>query len=91
MGISLWLGAMVFAVETVDLFAIDQPWTRPLLWKKFILALNTTAVAFWIVFGLAYLTKVRLSRAALDWDRRMKLAQEIFKREKALGRGSWWM
>jgi len=91
MGISAGLGTFVFAVETIDLFAIDQPWTRPQIQKAFILAVNTTAVAFWIVFGLAYVTKVRLSRAALDWERRLHLAEEIFRREKAHGRGSWWV
>ena len=91
MGISAGLGVFVFAVETIDLFAIDQPWTLPLIRKSLIQALNTTAVAFWIIFGLAYVTKVRLSRAALDWERRMHRAEEIFRREKALGRGSWWI
>ena len=91
MGISAGLGTLVFAVETIDLFAINQPWTGPKIQKAFILALNTTAVAFWIIFGLAYVTKVRLSRAAIDWERRLKLAEEVFRREKALGRGSWWI
>jgi len=54
-------------------------------------AVNVTAVAFWIVLLLLYFTQVRLSPAELDWERRMLLAEEMFRREKALGRGSWWM
>jgi hypothetical protein len=66
-------------------------WTADLLKKAFFHSFNTTAVAFWIVFGLRYFIIVRLSPAALDWERRLQLADEIFRREKALGRGSWWM
>ena len=48
-------------------------------------------MVFWIVFLLNYFTKVRLSPAALAWESNLQRAEEIFKREKALGRGSWWM
>jgi hypothetical protein len=53
--------------------------------------LNTVAVTFWIAFPILYLIRVPKSAAALDWDRRLAVAEEVFKREKAQGRGSRWM
>jgi hypothetical protein len=46
--------------------------------------LNTVAVTFWIVFPVAFLIHVPnyfRSAAALDWERRLRLAEEIFKRD----------
>ena len=52
---------------------------------------NTTAVAFWVVFLPSYVLKVALTPAELAWERNLQRAEEIFKREKAAGRGSRWM
>jgi hypothetical protein len=45
---------------------------------------NIAAIAFWIIFPILYCIHVPdyyQSPAALDWERRMKLAEEIFARE----------
>ena len=52
--------------------------------------LNTTAVAFWILFPLLYWILVPKSEAALAWEENLRKADELFKREAAAGRGSWW-
>ena len=61
--------------------------------------LNVTAAAFWIVFPIVYVLSLPAedrSPAALDWERRLRLAEEIFKREAARKRENaslspaWW-
>lgn len=88
--VSAFLGLLVFGANW---FASAIPIGRPHAWLEDALfySANTTAAAFWFVFLPSFFIKVRLSPAALDWERRLRLADEIFRREKDLGRGSWWM
>jgi hypothetical protein len=47
--------------------------------------LNTTAVAFWILFAVLMLYEFSKSEAVLDLERRNRLAEELFKRDKRRG------
>ena len=92
MTFSLSLGIFGFITPMVGLtMRRPFPSMEALLQAMLSRGLNTAAVTFWIAFPILYCIRVPKSTAALDWDRRMKMAEEIFKRERALGRGSWWM
>jgi hypothetical protein len=90
MTISILVGGLVFAASWLDA-TLAGGWTAARLGKALFYSMNTTAVAFWIILVLYYFTTIRLGPAALDWERRLRLAEEIFQREAARGRGSWWM
>jgi uncharacterized membrane protein len=46
------------------------------------MGLNTTAVVFWILFAVLMLHEFSKSEAVLDLERRNRLAEELFKRDK---------
>src|SRR5436190_9607434 len=42
--------------------------------------LNTAAISFWILFPVLFLTRVYKTAAVLDCDRRIRLAEEMYRR-----------
>src|SRR5438874_12264699 len=40
---------------------------------------NTTTVVFWVVLALLYLTHISKSAAMLDCERRVRLAEELYR------------
>jgi hypothetical protein len=61
------------------------------MWGAIFEGVNVAAVSFWIVFAIlfaVYVPNYFQSEAAIDWERRMNLAEEIFEREAKRRRGS---
>ena len=89
---SALLGGLVFGFHWVHAVVLHFGRTTPWLWNALFYSSNTTAVAFWVVFLLYYsFISGTLTPAELEWERNLQRAEEIFRREKAAGRGSWWM
>ena len=88
--VSLFCGFCGFLMPLVG-FTMRRPVPLEVLYRQMLVnGLNTMAIAFWMTFPILYWILVPKSRAALVWEENLRKADELFKREAAAGRGSWW-
>jgi len=80
--LSLAIG--VLAVPTAFIGFTMRPRPLEVLIRDGIMSgLNTTAVVFWISFLLVFLNELLKSDAVSEFDRLVKLGEEIYKRGRA--------
>ena len=73
--------AAVFGVPSgVAAFLVPSQTPATLLHDALFLGGNAAAVVFWVAFLLLFVTQVYKTAAMLDMDRRVRQAEELFRR-----------